>query len=74
MRRILSQMAPALLGVYIYLQPVLAVLIAVSLGKDHLTWDRAGQGLLIFLGVFLVSRRARPGQPANLPPLEPVQD
>ena len=70
----LKYASPSLLGAYIYLQPALAVLIAVSLGKDHLTWDRAGQGLLIFLGVFLVSRRARPGQPANLPPLEPVQD
>lgn len=48
---------PALLGGYIYLQPVLAVLIAVALGKDSFTWDKAGQAALIFLGVWLVSKK-----------------
>lgn len=51
---------PALLGVYIYLQPVLAVLIAVGLGRDHLSWGKAGQALLIFGGVWLVSRKPKP--------------
>ena len=51
--------SPALLGVYIYLQPVLAVLIAVALGKDVFTWDKAGQALLIFVGVWLVSRKPK---------------
>ena len=55
----LKYASPALLGVYIYLQPVLAVLIAVSLGKDHLTWGKAGQAVLIFLGVWLVSHKPR---------------
>jgi drug/metabolite transporter (DMT)-like permease len=55
----LKYASPALLGVYIYLQPVLAVLIAVSLGKDHLTWGKAGQAALIFLGVWLVSRKPK---------------
>ncbi len=70
----LKYASPALLGAYIYLQPALAVLIAVSLGKDQLTWDRAWQGLLIFIGVFLVSRKPRPSQLAAVPPLEPIQD
>lgn len=51
--------SPALLGVYIYLQPVLAVGIAVGLGKDHLSWDKAWQAALIFAGVWLVSRQPR---------------
>ena len=51
--------SPALLGVYIYLQPVLAVLIAVSLGRDTLTWGKAGQAALIFLGVWLVSQKPK---------------
>ena len=55
----LKYASPALLGVYIYLQPVLAVLIAVALGKDHLTWGKAGQAVLIFLGVWLVSQRPK---------------
>ncbi|RFP65245.1 DMT family transporter [Hymenobacter lapidiphilus] len=70
----LKYASPALLGTYIYLQPALAVLIAVGLGKDHMSWERAGQGLLIFLGVFLVSRKPKPSQLAAVPPLGPVQD
>ncbi|WP_400191779.1 DMT family transporter [Hymenobacter sp. B81] len=65
----LKYAAPALLGVYIYLQPVLAALIAVGTGKDAFTWGRALQASLIFLGVWLVSQKPRPAVP-----LEPVQD
>ncbi|KAA9332505.1 DMT family transporter [Hymenobacter busanensis] len=71
----LKYASPALLGVYIYLQPILAVLIAVGLGRDQLTWARAGQGLLIFVGVWLVSQKPKTktviGEEV---PLEPVQD
>jgi drug/metabolite transporter (DMT)-like permease len=70
----LKYASPALLGVYIYLQPVLAVLIAVSLGKDHLTWGKAGQAVLIFLGVWLVSRKPKPVTAEPEVPLVPVQD
>ncbi|UOG76255.1 DMT family transporter [Hymenobacter tibetensis] len=66
----LKYASPALLGAYIYLQPALAVLIAVSLGKDTLTLSKALQALLIFGGVFLVSRKPKP----VAVPLEPVQD
>ncbi|GAA3970365.1 DMT family transporter [Hymenobacter antarcticus] len=69
----LKYASPALLGVYIYLQPVLAVLIAVSLGKDHLTWGKAGQAVLIFLGVWLVSQKPK-GAKVPAVPLEAVQD
>ncbi|OGX84701.1 DMT family transporter [Hymenobacter glacialis] len=55
----LKYASPALLGVYIYLQPVLAVLIAVALGKDHFSWGKAGQAALIFLGVWLVSQKPK---------------
>ncbi len=55
----LKYASPALLGVYIYLQPVLAVFIAVALGKDVFTWDKAGQAVLIFVGVWLVSRKPK---------------
>jgi len=55
----LKYASPALLGVYIYLQPVLAVLIAVGLGKDRLTWGKAGQAVLIFLGVWLVNKKPK---------------
>lgn len=48
---------PSLLGVYIYLQPVLAILIAVFLGQDIFTLEKGLYALLIFIGVFLVSRK-----------------
>ena len=50
---------PALLGAYIYIQPALAAGIAVALGRDHLSWAKVGQGLLIFSGVWLVGRRGK---------------
>jgi drug/metabolite transporter (DMT)-like permease len=45
----------SLVGTYIYLQPVLASLIAVALGKDQLTLNKILLSLMIFLGVYLVS-------------------
>ncbi len=47
---------PSLVGAYIYLQPVLAILIAVGFGKDVFTVEKALYALLIFAGVYLVSR------------------
>ena len=62
----LKYASPALLGAYIYLQPVLAALIAVALGKDHFSWGKAGQAALIFLGVWLVGRKPK-AAPAPVP-------
>ncbi|TYZ07572.1 DMT family transporter [Hymenobacter lutimineralis] len=70
----LKYASPALLGAYIYLQPALAVGIAVALGKDTLTLAKALQALLIFGGVFLVSRKPRATPDSAAIPLEPVQD
>jgi hypothetical protein len=39
---------------------VLAVLIAVATGKDQFTMDKAWQAALIFVGVWLVSRKPKP--------------
>ena len=46
---------PSLVGAYIYLQPVMAILIAIALGKDVFTLQKAAFALLIFAGVYLVS-------------------
>jgi drug/metabolite transporter (DMT)-like permease len=46
---------PSLVGAYIYLQPVLAIIIAIALGKDVFTFQKAAYALLIFAGVYLVS-------------------
>ncbi len=51
----------SLVGAYIYLQPILASVFAIILGKDELTWHKVIFGLVIFLGVYMVSL------PASLP-------
>jgi len=51
----LKELSPTVVSYYIYLQPLLAAVIALFFEKDHLTWDQAGAAVLIFLGVFLVS-------------------
>jgi drug/metabolite transporter (DMT)-like permease len=51
----LRNASSSLVGSYIYLQPVLATLIAILSGKDLLTLEKLGYILIIFAGVFLVS-------------------
>lgn len=46
-----------LVGTYIYLQPLLAGLIAVALGKDHLSAVKLVSAALIFLGVYWTSNK-----------------
>jgi drug/metabolite transporter (DMT)-like permease len=46
---------PSLVGAYIYLQPVMAIVIAIALGKDTFTLQKGLYALLIFAGVYLVS-------------------
>lgn len=47
---------PSLVGAYIYLQPVLAIIIAIGFGSDVFTLQKAFFALMIFAGVYLVSR------------------
>lgn len=53
----LTVVSPAVVGAYIYLQPVLTALIAVIGGHDRLTLSMLISSLLIFAGVYLVSKR-----------------
>ncbi len=45
----------SMVGIYIYLQPLLASFLAVILGKDELTISKIFFAMLIFSGVYLVS-------------------
>ncbi len=45
----------SMVGIYIYLQPLLASFLAVVLGKDVMTLSKVVFALLIFSGVYLVS-------------------
>lgn len=53
----LRSASPALVGSYIYLQPVLATVIAIISGTDFLTWQKVIYIIVIFSGVYLVSHK-----------------
>lgn len=57
----LTTLSPKVVGAYIYLQPILAVLIAILAGKDQLTSIKIFTGVLIFAGVYLASLRKKIG-------------
>jgi drug/metabolite transporter (DMT)-like permease len=52
-------LGPGVTSAYIYVQLVFAVAIAVLFFHEQLTWQKAFAGMLILLGVFLVSRKKR---------------
>ncbi len=55
----LSKLKPTTVSVFIYLQPVIASTFALFVGSDSLNLTKIGATLLIFMGVFLVTRQPR---------------
>ena len=53
----LQYVSPAVVGYYIYLQPVFATFIAISYRGDQLTLNEVFYASLIFIGVYFVSIR-----------------
>ena len=53
----MRELKPTTVAVFIYLQPLFAAIIAISLGKDHLTWVKITAAVLIFIGVYLVTQK-----------------
>ena len=51
----LKALSPAVVSAYIYLQPVLAAMIALGLGKDELSWTKIISAGVIFAGVYMAS-------------------
>ncbi|MGB0917466.1 MAG: DMT family transporter [Flavobacteriales bacterium] len=56
----LKYVSPSVVSIYIYLQPIFATVFAISLGKDQLDWIKMLSALLICVGVYLVSAKAKP--------------
>ena len=52
----LKKLSPTIVSTYIYLQPILAACFAIWVGKDALDWIKVIAALLIFSGVFMVSK------------------
>lgn len=55
----LKQLSPSTVGVFIYLQPLVATIFAILVGADSLNAVRIGAASLIFLGVFLSTRKPK---------------
>ncbi|RMA66150.1 DMT family transporter [Ulvibacter antarcticus] len=53
----LKQLSPSTIGAFIYLQPLIAAVFAILAGADTLSPLRLGAALLIFIGVFLSTRK-----------------
>ena len=53
----LSKLKPTTVSVFIYLQPVIATVYALIAGSDSLSLIKIGATLLIFLGVYLVTKQ-----------------
>lgn len=55
----LKELSPSTVGVFIYLQPVVATIFAILVGADTLSALRVGAAGLIFMGVFLSTRKPK---------------
>jgi drug/metabolite transporter (DMT)-like permease len=53
----LKAVSPTVTAIYIYLQPLIAAVVALSLGKDEITFVKVASAILIFTGVYMVSRK-----------------
>jgi drug/metabolite transporter (DMT)-like permease len=55
----LKQMQPSTIGVFIYLQPIVGVLFAIIVDSYSLSPIQIGAATLIFVGVFLSTRKPK---------------
>lgn len=55
----LSKLKPTTVGVFIYLQPVIATIFALSMGSDSLSFIKIGASVVIFSGVYLVTKQPK---------------
>jgi drug/metabolite transporter (DMT)-like permease len=60
----LKTVSPSVNGIYIYLQPLIASIVAILFGKDNLTAVKSIAAILIMAGVYFVTRRPKSNKPA----------
>lgn len=51
-----KRIRPTLVSMYSYIQPIIATVISIILAMDILTWQKILAALMVFAGVFVVSR------------------
>lgn len=47
---------PTLVSMYSYVQPIIATVISICIGMDGVTWQKVLAALMVFAGVFVVSK------------------
>lgn len=55
----IKELKPTTLSIFIYLQPVIASIYALFIGSDSLNAIKIGATVLIFIGVYLVTRKPK---------------
>jgi drug/metabolite transporter (DMT)-like permease len=61
----MKTVSPSVVSAYIYLQPVLAGALSLTLGMEELHWIKVVAAILIFTGVYLVSIRKTKPKPTG---------
>lgn len=56
----LTQLKASTLSAFVYVQPLIGIIFAIAVGKDALTTTKILAASLVFLGVYLSSRKTRP--------------
>lgn len=56
----LKQLSAATISAFIYLQPLVAIIYAVATGADSLNLVKITAAILVFAGVYMVSRKPKP--------------
>ncbi|CAM4121827.1 DMT family transporter [Zobellia nedashkovskayae] len=56
----LTQLKASTLSAFVYIQPLIGILFAVATGQDKLTTLKIIAGCLVFLGVYLASKKPKP--------------
>ena len=51
-----KRLRPTLVSMYNYVQPIIATLISIYIGLDHLTWKKLVAMVLVFTGVWIVNQ------------------
>ncbi len=51
-----KRIRPTLVSMYSYMQPIIATVLGICLGMDTLSWQKILAALMVFAGVFVVSR------------------
>lgn len=55
----LKELKASTIGAFIYLQPIITIAFALLAGADELTLVKAAASIMVFYGVFLVSRKSK---------------